>query len=88
MINLEEVFAYIASSDIDTLASLREAIKDRQDKLRYTFKIGQKVWFDAKTRGIIHGTVQKVNAKSIKVLSSTGQVWNVAGLECWWWFEV
>jgi hypothetical protein len=77
--NNKEVLVYIASAGIEEVAELREAIKDRQDKLHYTFKIGQKVWFDAKTRGIIHGTVQKVNAKSIKVLSSTGQVWNVGG---------
>lgn len=36
--------------------------------LNQTFRVGQKVKFDAKARGIIHGVVTKINNKSIGVL--------------------
>lgn len=47
-------------------------------KLRLGLKTGDKVKFDGKSRGIIHGTITKVNAKSIKVLATNGVTWNVS----------
>lgn len=47
-------------------------------KLQMQFKVGDKVWFDAKTRGIIHGTIVKQNAKSVKVQATTGANWTVS----------
>ncbi len=46
-------------------------------KLRLQFKVGDAVWFDAKTRGIIRGTITKMNAKTAKVRTDTGVQWTV-----------
>ena len=47
-------------------------------KMRIQFRIGDTVSFDAKTRGIIHGTIIKMNGKSFKVKATSGMEWKVA----------
>ena len=42
-----------------------------------SFKIGDKVSFDVKTRGIKTGIITKINNKSIKV-NCDGAMWNVS----------
>lgn len=72
----DDVHAWVMSKADDAdLRLLQEVISM---KLRLQFKVGDKVKFDAKTRGIIHGTVTKMNAKSAKVLSDKGVTWNVS----------
>ncbi len=56
-------------------------LKQLQDlitlKLRLQLRVGTRVQFDAKTRGIIHGVITKVNGKTIKVQADGGAVWTV-----------
>lgn len=42
------------------------------------FNLLDKVWFDAKTRGIVHGQIIKLNTKTAKVKATTGMTWNVS----------
>ena len=75
---------------LKTLNSLsREEIKAVHEILRHrasgleasvavSFKAGDKVRFDARTKGIITGKVIKVNGKTIKVLSDKGGTWRVS----------
>jgi len=75
-ITSEDVQTWIMSkADDGDLKLLQEIITM---KLRLQFRVGDKVKFDAKTRGIIHGTLTKMNTKSAKVLSDKGVSWNVS----------
>lgn len=75
-ITSEDVQTWIMSkADDSDLKLLQEVIGM---KLRLQFKVGDKVWFDAKTRGIIRGVVTKMNAKSAKVRTDTGVMWTVS----------
>lgn len=47
-------------------------------KLQMQFRVGDRVWFDGKTRGIIRGTITKMNAKSAKVVTDVGTMWTVS----------
>ena len=47
-------------------------------KLQMQYRVGDKVWFDAKSRGIVRGTVIKMNAKSAKVRTDLGVAWTVS----------
>ena len=83
------VLAKLSSTDLDLIKRFCEnqisvnAANGRGDvhpfiaaaNMSPTFVVGQPVWFDAKTRGIIRGKVVKINAKTIRVLSSTGVKW-------------
>ena len=40
-------------------------------------RVGDRVWFDAKTRGIIHGVVVKIMPKNVKVKADSGMNWKV-----------
>lgn len=44
-------------------------------KLRLQLRVGTRVQFDGKTRGIIHGVITKINAKTIKVQADSGGLW-------------
>lgn len=75
-ITSEEVQTWIMTKADDAdLKLLQEVIGM---KLRLQFKVGDKVWFDAKTRGIIRGVVTKMNAKSAKVRTDLGVMWTVS----------
>ncbi len=52
-----------------------KSILDRQ--LRVSFKVGDKVRFDAGYRGVITGRVTKVNQKTVSVKADTGMNWKV-----------
>ena len=45
---------------------------------RKDMRVGQKVEFTASRRGRVEGTVIKLNPKNVKVLTSTGERWNVS----------
>jgi hypothetical protein len=75
-ITSEDVQTWIMNkADASDLKLLQEVISM---KLRFEFRVGDKVWFDAKTRGIIKGTLIKVNAKSVKVRTDVGVAWTVS----------
>lgn len=35
------------------------------------------MWFDAKTRGIVRGTITKINSKNVAVKADSGTNWKV-----------
>lgn len=75
-ITSEDVQTWIMTkADDGDLKLLQEVIGM---KLRLQFKVGDKVWFDAKTRGIIRGVITKMNAKSAKVRTDAGVQWTVS----------
>jgi hypothetical protein len=75
-ITSEDVQTWIMTkADAGDLKLLQDIIKM---KMQLQFKVGDKVWFDAKTRGIIRGTITKMNAKTAKVRTDAGVMWTVA----------
>ncbi len=81
MSSLEEVSKFILAASKDELEELSEVLRRRNSALAIessmSFVPGNEVWFDAKRRGIIHGTIIKMNLKSAKVKAKDGMVWNV-----------
>lgn len=75
-ITSEDVQTWIMTKADDGDLKLLQQVIDM--KLRLQFKVGDKVWFDAKTRGIIQGTITKMNAKSAKVVTDGGVKWTVS----------
>ncbi len=74
-ITSEDVQTWIMTkADDSDLKLIQEVISM---KLRLQFRVGDRVWFDAKTRGIIHGTITKMNAKTAKVRTDVGVQWTV-----------
>ena len=71
----EEIQTWIMSKATDSDLKLLQDIIGV--KLRISFKVGDKVWFDAKTRGIIKGTISKMNHKTAKVRTDVGLQWTV-----------
>jgi len=59
----------------DELDLLQEAIRIRRTNM---FRLEQRVWFDAKTRGIVHGKITKINGKTFKVQADNGVTWTVS----------
>lgn len=75
-VNVDDIHTWIMTKADDTdLRLLQEVIAL---KLRLQFRIGDKVKFDAKTRGMVHGTITKMNAKSVKVKTDAGVTWTVS----------
>lgn len=75
-ITSEDVQTWIMSKADDGDLKLLQQIINM--KLQMQFKVGDKVWFDGKTRGIIRGTITKMNAKSAKVVTDAGVMWTVS----------
>ena len=67
------------------LQAVLDAVKRRHKKLTTmaaetvtdTLRIGDNVMFDAKSRGVVKGVVQKVNTKTVKVKATNGVLWTV-----------
>lgn len=75
-ITSEDVQTWVMTkADATDLKLIQEVISM---KLRFEFRVGDKVWFDAKTRGIVKGTIIKMNAKSAKVRTDAGLAWTVS----------
>lgn len=80
MNNVKEVIVAIYAMDKQELNQVIEAIKLQRNYLtrRNTvqIRVGDTVEFDAKTRGVIRGTVNKVNVKTVQV-TAAGVKWRV-----------
>jgi SpoU rRNA methylase family enzyme len=59
---------------LEIVRTARTFLASRQTR---NLKIGDNVYFDGNSRGIIHGVVSKINTKTIKVKTSD-TVWLVA----------
>jgi len=71
-----ELAKLIRNAKRGELNTIIELVKERQRSLAReearTFEIGDKVTFDAKTRGIVEGIVTKINRKNLKVKQTNG----------------
>lgn len=82
MITFQDVRDWATKATNDELNQLINITNARRKviglEIGMSFKVGQAVWFDAKNRGIIHGTFVKLKQKNAEVRSATGQTWTVA----------
>uniref|UniRef100_A0A6M3JU68 KOW domain-containing protein n=1 Tax=viral metagenome TaxID=1070528 RepID=A0A6M3JU68_9ZZZZ len=58
-------------------AELHEFSRILEQRLKVSFKVGNKVQFDAGSRGFIKGRISKVNQKTVSVLADNGMKWKV-----------
>jgi hypothetical protein len=65
----------LSEATSDELDLLQEAIRIRRSNM---FRVDQRVWFDAKTRGVIHGKITKIKQKNVQVLADNGVQWTVS----------
>mgnify|MGYP000636753108 FL=1 len=64
--------------DLDAVYAAAKAVGDRIASVAgMSFRVGDKVYFDGRNRGIINGEITKINKKSIKITSTTGMAWKV-----------
>lgn len=86
MINLPQLRAFGEAlsgiSNNETFEAARLLLLERQRALQtlnaMAFRVGQRVVFDARSRGIVFGVITKINAKSIKVKATSGMTWKVS----------
>ncbi len=82
---VDVIVAEIKNMQQDELDAVIDAVRRRRAKLieraaervTDTLRIGDTVVFDAKSRGVIKGVVQKVNTKTVKVKAVNGVLWTV-----------
>lgn len=76
---LNEIFSKMDRNDFQTAANI---YKHWQNMLQHTaanaFRPGDKVQWDSKFGRVEHGTITKVNTKTIKITTTSNQLWNVS----------
>ena len=83
LMNIQEICRAIVSTPLtrEDLDAIYNAAKLASDSLAsiagMSFKVGDDVYFDAKTRGVIQGEIVKINRKSIKISANNGSQWKV-----------
>jgi hypothetical protein len=83
MNNVQTAIAAIRNMTNDEINQVMEAIKMQRkfnaQKVTQQLTVGDTVSFDAKTRGVITGTVTKINPKTVQVRAHrTWTLWKVA----------
>lgn len=84
-LKMSEVVLDIAQMNQAELQTVIKAINRRNKQLiataaaiiADTLCVGDAVWFDAKSRGVIRGKVKKINTKTVKVTADNGVEWTV-----------
>jgi hypothetical protein len=83
---LQYLRAHAFDQDADTIreayAILGDAHKHNAAQKALEFRRGQLVEFTHRSRGVIQGTVQKVNRTSLSVVAKDGGRWKVAPTLC------
>lgn len=87
---LEEILSAVCKSEADGFtndelmlinASVIGQLKFRRDQgtrnMRATLKLGDRVSFDAKTRGVQEGAITKIKRKNALVNVAPGRTWDV-----------
>lgn len=74
MANLQDFLSIINGASTAELSEFYNILKQR---LTVSFRVGNKVQFDAGYRGVIKGIVTKINQKSIGILADSGMRWKV-----------
>lgn len=57
---------------------IKERWADLDDAKRAELKVGDVVWFDAKSRGTVYGIIKQFNRKRINLTATTGIKWKVS----------
>ena len=83
MIIDRDVAKFIRNANRDEVNTIINLIKERQREITRQesrkFTVGDRVSFDAKTRGVITGEITKVNRKTVKVKADgVGFMWVVS----------
>lgn len=74
MANLSDFLNVIKGA---STAELHEFNRIIEQRLKVSFKVGNKVQFDTGNRGIIKGKITKVNQKTVGILADSGMRWKV-----------
>ena len=72
MSDLQVLLNTVNGASTEELQQYKQII---MNKLRVSFKVRDRVQFDAGYRGVITGTITKINPKSIGILSDSGTRW-------------
>ena len=77
----QTILRTIANADNATLDAIIDQIKARRGQIQTqiggSYPIGDTVKFDARSRGIITGTISKINQKTIVVKTTMSGTWKV-----------
>jgi len=75
MANLSDFLNVIKGA---STAELHEFSKIIEQRLKVSFKVGNRVQFDAGNRGgVVKGKISKVNQKTVGVIADNGRRWTV-----------
>ena len=81
--SVKKTIEAIQQMDSEDLNSIITAIKLRRNQLHFrdaqSFKVGDRVSFNARHGAVLKGTIEKVKIKYILVRTDAGQRWNVPG---------
>ncbi len=76
---LNEIFSKMDRNDFHTAANIYKHWQNMlQQSAANAYRVGDKVQWDSKYGRIEQGTVTKVNSKTIKVITTSNQIWNVS----------
>lgn len=76
---LNEIFSKMDREDFHTAATIYKHWQNMlQHKAAIAYRIGDKVKWDSKYGRVEYGTITKVNSKTVKVMTSSNQLWNVS----------
>jgi hypothetical protein len=82
MATFDDVKSWVSNATMSDIEALMDIVKVRRNliglQVGFSFKAGDRVWFDAGNRGIIKGKFIKQNQKNAKVLSDNGMTWTVS----------
>ena len=74
MADLAKFMDIIKGASTEELHEFKRIVEQR---LKVSFKVGDRVRFDAGHRGTVTGTVRKINQKTVNVDADTGMKWKV-----------
>jgi hypothetical protein len=76
---LNEIFSKMDREDFHTAANIYKHWQNMlQHKAANAYCIGDKVQWDSKYGRIEQGTITKVNSKTVKIMTTSNQMWNVS----------
>ncbi len=82
MATFDDVKSWVSSASMQDIENLMGIVKVRRNliglQVGFSFKAGDRVWFDAGNRGIIRGQFVKQNQKNAKVKADNGVTWTVS----------
>ena len=78
----KELAFTISTASSEELDRIGELMRKRRGHIQeisaMSRRVGDRVRFDANTRGIVLGEITKINRKTVKVMSDEGVLWTVS----------